>query len=271
MPKSPRKLGEFFRDVIKLNPDNFRLFCPDETNSNRLNAVFDATDRCSMAANRFPSTITSAPTAACSKCSANIAAKAGWRAICSPAGTACGPPTKVSRRWSIRCSRSTAKWLEQCEELPWRRPIASLNIFLTSHCWRNDHNGFSHQAPGFVDNALARRSTVIRIYYPPDANTLLSTIDHCLRTRNYVNLVTCGKQEQLQWLNMQEAIEHCSRGASRWAIRQQRQTAWRARCDSRLRRRRSHAGDRGRFLAAAEVRSGDQSPRSSISLISPCS
>ena len=77
------------------------------------------------------------------------------------------------------------KWLEQCEELPWRRPIASLNIFLTSHCWRNDHNGFSHQAPGFVDNALARRSTVIRIYYPPDANTLLSTMDHCLRSRNY--------------------------------------------------------------------------------------
>ena len=109
-----------------------------------------------------------------------------------------------------------AKWVEQCDELPWRKPIASLNIFLTSHCWRNDHNGFSHQAPGFVDNALARRSTVIRIYYPPDANCLLSTMDHALRSRNYVNLVTCGKQEQLQWLNMEEAIEHCSRGASRW-------------------------------------------------------
>jgi xylulose-5-phosphate/fructose-6-phosphate phosphoketolase len=108
------------------------------------------------------------------------------------------------------------KWLEQCEELPWRRPIASLNVFLTSHCWRNDHNGFSHQAPGFVDSALSRRSTIIRVYYPPDANTLLSTFDHCLRTRNYLNLVTCGKQEQLQWLDMEEAIEHCSRGASRW-------------------------------------------------------
>ena len=152
------------------------------------------------------------------------------------------------------------KWLEQCEELAWRRPIASLNVFLTSHCWRNDHNGFSHQAPGFVDNALARRSTIIRIYYPPDANTLLSTFDHCLRSRNYVNLVTCGKQEQLQWLNMNEAIEHCSRGASRWAFASNDDGS-RARRDSRLRRRRADAGNRRRFLAAAEVRSRNQSPR----------
>ncbi|MDQ3012980.1 MAG: phosphoketolase, partial [Acidobacteriota bacterium] len=91
-----------------------------------------------------------------------------------------------------------------------------LNIFLSSHCWRNDHNGFSHQAPGFVDNALARKSDVIRIYYPPDANCLLSVFDHCLRSRNYVNVVTCGKDFQLQWLTMDEANRHCSRGASTW-------------------------------------------------------
>jgi xylulose-5-phosphate/fructose-6-phosphate phosphoketolase len=91
-----------------------------------------------------------------------------------------------------------------------------LNVLLTSHAWRNDHNGFSHQATGFVDNALARRSETIRVYYPPDGNCLLSVFDHCLRSRNYVNLVTCGKQPQLQWLTMDEAMEHCSRGASAW-------------------------------------------------------
>jgi xylulose-5-phosphate/fructose-6-phosphate phosphoketolase len=93
-----------------------------------------------------------------------------------------------------------------------------LNVFLTSHAWRNDHNGFSHQATGFVDNALARRSETIRVYYPPDSNCLLSVFDHCLRSRNYVNIVTCGKQPQLQWLSMDEALEHCSRGASTWAF-----------------------------------------------------
>jgi xylulose-5-phosphate/fructose-6-phosphate phosphoketolase len=109
-----------------------------------------------------------------------------------------------------------AKWLEQCREYPWRRSIGSLNVLVTSHAWRNDHNGFSHQATGFVDNALARRSEVVRVYYPPDGNCLLSVMDHCLRSRDYVNIVTCGKQPQLQWLTMDEAREHCSRGASAW-------------------------------------------------------
>ncbi len=111
-----------------------------------------------------------------------------------------------------------AKWLEESKQYPWRKPIASLNVFLTSHCWRNDHNGFSHQAPGFVDNALARRSEVIRIYYPPDSNCLLSVMDHCLRSRDYVNIVTCGKQLELQWTDMAFAREHCSRGASIWGF-----------------------------------------------------
>jgi xylulose-5-phosphate/fructose-6-phosphate phosphoketolase len=109
-----------------------------------------------------------------------------------------------------------AKWMEQCEEFPWRRPLASLNVFLSSHAWRNDHNGFSHQAPGFVDNVLQRRSEVVRIYYPPDSNCLLNVSDHCLRSRNYVNVVTCGKQPQLQWLTFEEALTHCSQGASIW-------------------------------------------------------
>ena len=109
-----------------------------------------------------------------------------------------------------------AKWMEQCIEFPWRRPIASLNVLLTSHAWRNDHNGFSHQAPGFVDNVLQRRSEVVRVYYPPDANCLLNVFDHCLRSRNYINVVTCGKQPALQWLTFDEALAHCSQGASIW-------------------------------------------------------
>jgi len=109
-----------------------------------------------------------------------------------------------------------AKWMEECLEYPWRRPLASLNVLLTSHAWRNDHNGFSHQAPGFVDNVMQRRSEVVRVYYPPDSNCLLNVFDHCMRSRNYVNVVTCGKQPELQWLTFEEALAHCSQGASIW-------------------------------------------------------
>ena len=211
----PRKLGEFFRDVIKFNPENFRLFCPDETNSNRLNAVFEATERC-LVGGSLPIDDHVGPSGRVLEVLSEHLCE-GWLEGYLLTGRH-GVWATYEGFAQVVDSMITqhGKWLEQCEELSWRRPIASLNVFLTSHAWRNDHNGFSHQAPGFVDNALARRSTIIRIYYPPDANTLLSTFDHCLRTRDYVNLVTCGKQEQLQWLNMQAAIEHCSRGASRW-------------------------------------------------------
>jgi xylulose-5-phosphate/fructose-6-phosphate phosphoketolase len=213
--EAPRKLGEFLRDVIKLNPTNFRLFCPDETNSNRLNAVFEATDRCSVGPTVSVDDHVGPDGRVLEVLSEHCCE--GWLEGYLLTGRH-GVWATYEGFAQIVDSMLTqhAKWIEQCEEIPWRRPVASLNVFLTSHCWRNDHNGFSHQAPGFVDNALARRSTAIRIYYPPDANTLLSSMDHCVRSRNYVNLVTCGKQEQLQWLNMEEAIEHCSRGASRW-------------------------------------------------------
>jgi xylulose-5-phosphate/fructose-6-phosphate phosphoketolase len=108
------------------------------------------------------------------------------------------------------------KWLEEGTKLPWRAPIASLNILLTSTCWRNDHNGFSHQGPGLIDVMLSKRGTVARIYLPPDANCLLSVADHCFRSRNYVNLIVIDKQPQLQWLDMATAIDHCARGASIW-------------------------------------------------------
>jgi xylulose-5-phosphate/fructose-6-phosphate phosphoketolase len=213
--EAPRKLGEFLRDTLRQNPDNFRIFCPDEANSNRLNAIFEATTRCSVE-----------PTV-------SIDEKVGpeGRVVevlsehCTEGWLEGYVLTGRHGVWSsyeafaqIVDSMITqhAKWLEAAREFPWRRPIGSLNVFLTSHVWRNDHNGFSHQAPGFVDNALQRSNAVVRIYYPPDANCLLSVMDHCLRSRNHVNVVTCGKQFALQWLDMDEAISHCSQGASAW-------------------------------------------------------
>jgi len=109
-----------------------------------------------------------------------------------------------------------AKWIKTARGLPWRKPVASLNYLLTSHAWRQDHNGYSHQGPGFIDTVVNKKSSVVRIYLPPDANTLLSVTDHCLRSKNYVNLIVAGKQPELQWLNMDDAIEHCEKGASVW-------------------------------------------------------
>jgi xylulose-5-phosphate/fructose-6-phosphate phosphoketolase len=215
--EAPRKLGDFFRDIFKLNPTNFRIFCPDETNSNRLNSVFEATKR------RFTAETVSidddlSPDGRVMEVLSEHCCQ-GWLEGYLLTGRH-GMWSSYEAFAQVVDSMLTqhAKWLEQCREYPWRRPIASLNVLLTSHAWRNDHNGFSHQATGFVDNALARRSETIRVYYPPDSNCLLSVFDHCLRSRNYVNIVTCGKQPQLQWLTMDEAREHCSRGASTWAF-----------------------------------------------------
>ena len=215
LAEAPRKLGDFFRDIFRMNPTNFRMFCPDESNSNRLNTIFEATKRCSMAEivsiddelGPFGRVMEVLSEHLCQ----------GWLEGYLLTGRH-GMWSSYEAFAQVVDSMTTqhAKWLEQCEAYPWRRPLASLNVLLTSHAWRNDHNGFSHQATGYVDNVLARRSEVIRVYYPPDSNCLLSVFDHCLRSRNYVNVVTCGKQPQLQWLNMDEAIEHCSRGASTW-------------------------------------------------------
>ena len=109
-----------------------------------------------------------------------------------------------------------AKWLKTTRHIPWRRPIASLNYLLTSHVWRQDHNGFSHQDPGFIDHVVNKKADVVRVYLPPDANTLLSVADHCLRSRNYVNVIVAGKQPALNWLSMDEAIAHCTRGIGIW-------------------------------------------------------
>jgi len=213
--EAPRKLGEYLRDVIKLNPANFRAFCPDETNSNRLNAVFDATNRCTM------EQIVSiddhlAPDGRVMEVLSEHLCE-GWLEGYLLTGRH-GMWSSYEAFAQVVDSMVTqhAKWMEQCLEFPWRRPIASLNVFITGHAWRNDHNGFSHQAPGFVDNVLQRRSEVVRVYYPPDSNCLLNVFDHCLRSKNYINVVTCGKQPQLQWLTFDEALAHCSQGASIW-------------------------------------------------------
>jgi len=215
LAEAPRKLGEFLRDIIKTNSRNFRFLCPDETNSNRLNAVFGASDRCSLAEIITIDDHVSSDGRIMEVLSEHCCE--GWLEGYLLTGRH-GVFTSYEAFAQVVDSMLTqhAKWLEQCKELPWRKPIASLNVFLSSHAWRNDHNGFSHQAPGFVSNALGRRSETIRVYYPPDSNCLLSVMDHCLRSCNYVNIVTCGKQPELQWLNMDEALTHCSRGASKW-------------------------------------------------------
>jgi len=213
--EAPRKLGEFFRDIINLNATNFRMFCPDETDSNRLNSVFEATKRCFMGEIVSIDDNLSPDGRVMEVLSEHLCE--GWLEGYLLTGRH-GMWSSYEAFAQVVDSMLTqhAKWLEQCREFTWRRPLASLNILLTSHVWRNDHNGFSHQATGFVDNALGRRSETIRVYYPPDSNCLVNVFDHCLRSRNYVNIVTCGKQPQLQWLSMEEALEHCSRGASIW-------------------------------------------------------
>ncbi len=213
--EAPRKLGEYLRDVMRRNPDNFRVFGPDETNSNRLNAVFDASDRHAFGPTVAIDDHFSADGRVMEVLSEHLCE--GWLEGYLLSGRH-GMWSTYEAFAQIVDSMVTqhAKWLQQCREFPWRRPIASLNVLLSSHAWRNDHNGFSHQSTGFVDNVLQRRSDVVRVYYPPDANCLLNVFDHCLRSRNYVNVVTCGKQFEFQWLDFEKALAHCSRGASMW-------------------------------------------------------
>jgi xylulose-5-phosphate/fructose-6-phosphate phosphoketolase len=215
--ESPRPLGAYLRDTMKLNAEsrNFRLFGPDETASNRLGAVMEATDKT-------------------------------WMATLEPTDEQLGPDGRVmevlsehmcqgwlegylltGRHGFFSCYEAFihivdsmfnqhAKWLKTTREISWRRPIASLNYFLTSHVWRQDHNGFSHQDPGFIDHVVNKKADIVRVYLPPDANTLLSVTDHCLRSRNYVNVIVCGKHPAPQWLSMDEAIRHCAAGIGIW-------------------------------------------------------
>ncbi|SDV46715.1 phosphoketolase family protein [Chitinasiproducens palmae] len=213
--EAPRKLGEFLRDIMRRNPRNFRVFGPDETNSNRLNAVFEASDRTAFGPTLPIDDHISAGGRVMEVLSEHLCE--GWLEGYLLTGRH-GMWSTYEAFAQVVDSMVTqhAKWLQQCREFAWRRPLASLNVLLTSHAWRNDHNGFSHQSTGFVDNVLQRRADVVRVYYPPDSNCLVNVFDHCLRSRNYVNVVTVGKQPDFQWLTFEAALEHCSRGASAW-------------------------------------------------------
>jgi xylulose-5-phosphate/fructose-6-phosphate phosphoketolase len=213
--EATRVLGGFLRDVIARNRDRFRLMGPDETASNRLDAVFAQTDR-------------------------------AWDAITVPGDDHLAPDGRVmevlsehlcqgwlegylltGRHGLFNCYEAFihivdsmfnqhAKWLKTTRTIPWRRPIASLNYLLSSHVWRQDHNGFSHQDPGFIDHVMNKKAEIVRVYLPPDTNTLLSVADHCLRSRHYVNVIVAGKQPALTYLTMDEAIAHCTRGLGIW-------------------------------------------------------
>jgi xylulose-5-phosphate/fructose-6-phosphate phosphoketolase len=213
--EATRVLGAFLRDVIRRNPSTFRLFGPDETTSNRLDAVFEATDRTFDTA-ILPTDENLSPDGRVMEVLSEHLCQ-GWLEGYLLTG----------RHGLFNCYEAFihivdsmfnqhAKWLKVCNDIPWRRPIASLNYLLSSHVWRQDHNGFSHQDPGFIDHVVNKKAEVIRVYLPPDANCLLSVTDHCLRSRNYVNLVVAGKQPAPVWLTMDQAVRHCAAGLGIW-------------------------------------------------------
>jgi xylulose-5-phosphate/fructose-6-phosphate phosphoketolase len=215
--EATRVMGKFLRDVMKLNMDNknFRLFSPDENNSNRWQDVLEVTNRAWMA-ERFSYDDHLAPVGRVMEMLSEHQCQ-GWLEGYLLTG----------RHGFFSCYEAFihiidsmfnqhAKWLKVCNHIPWRRPIASLNYLLSSHVWRQDHNGFSHQDPGFIDHVVNKKAEVVRVYLPPDANCLLSVTDHCLRSRNYINLVVAGKQPAPVWLNMDDAIKHCTAGVGIW-------------------------------------------------------
>ena len=215
--EATRELGKYLRDVFKLNEaeHNFRLFCPDETNSNRLNHVFEATGRTYLGEVLDSDEDLSADGRVMEVLSEHLCE--GWLEGYLLTGRhGLFPCYEAFIQVVDSMVSQHAKWIKVCNELPWRKPIASLNLLLTSHAWRQDHNGYSHQGPGFIETLLEKRGSVARIYLPPDTNCLLSVADHCLRSRNYVNLIIAGKQPEPQWLDMPAAQEHCARGASAW-------------------------------------------------------
>lgn len=217
--ESTRVLGTYLRDVMRLNADtrNFRIFGPDETASNRLSALFEVTDR-TWDAERLDSDDHLSPDGRVMEILSEHICQ-GWLEGYLLTGRH-GLFSSYEAFIHIVDSmfNQHAKWLEVASrEVPWRRPIASLNYLLTSHVWRQDHNGFSHQDPGFIDHVVNKKAYVIRVYLPPDANTLLVTFDRCLRSRNLVNVVVAGKQPELQWLSLKDAIHHCDAGIGIWA------------------------------------------------------
>ncbi|HSY44840.1 MAG TPA: phosphoketolase family protein [Steroidobacteraceae bacterium] len=210
-------LGKFLRDVIRLNvsPRTFRLFGPDETDSNRLSAVFEVTER-QWTAERIAGDDHLAPEGSVMEVLSEHQCQ-GWLEGYLLTGRH-GLFNSYEAFIHIIDSmfNQHAKWLKVTRQIPWRRPIASLNYLLSSHVWRQDHNGFTHQDPGFIDHVVNKKADVIRVYLPPDANCLLSVADHCLRSRHYVNVIVAGKHPAPQWLDMEDAVRHCTAGIGIW-------------------------------------------------------
>jgi Phosphoketolase len=217
LAESTRILGKMLRDIMKLNADakNFRVFGPDETASNRLEALYETTAKVFMEPT-LPTDENLSPDGRVMEVLSEHMCQ-GWLEGYLLTG----------RHGLFSCYEAFihivdsmfnqhAKWLKVTRRIPWRRPIGSLNYLLTSHVWRQDHNGFSHQDPGFIDHVVNKKADIVRVYLPPDTNSLLSVADHCLRSRNYVNVIVAGKQPALQWLDMKSAIEHCSAGLGIW-------------------------------------------------------
>ena len=217
MAEATREMGEFLRDIMKMNLEskNFRLFGPDETASNRLGDVLEATDKTWMAEIR-PEDENLSPNGRIMEMLSETNCQ-GWLEGYLLTG----------RHGFFSCYEAFihivdsmfnqhAKWLKTTRHIPWRRQISSLNYLLTSHVWRQDHNGFSHQDPGFIDHVMNKKPEIIRVYLPPDANTLLSVTDHCLRSRQYINVIVAGKQPALQYLDMDAAVKHCTKGIGIW-------------------------------------------------------
>jgi xylulose-5-phosphate/fructose-6-phosphate phosphoketolase len=215
--EATRIQGKFLRDIMKLNlaSRNFRIFSPDENNSNRWQDILDVTPRC-FVADIYPEDDRLSPDGRVMEVLSEHQCQ-GWLEGYLLTG----------RHGFFSCYEAFihiidsmfnqhAKWLKVCNHIPWRRPIASLNYLLSSHVWRQDHNGFSHQDPGFIDHVVNKKAEVIRVYLPPDANCLLSVTDHCLRSRNYINVVVAGKQPAPQWLTMDQAVKHCAAGIGIW-------------------------------------------------------
>ena len=216
--EATRVAGELLRDVMRLNMEfkNFRVFGPDETQSNRLGALFEATDRAWLA-DALPDDLQLSPNGRVMEILSEHSCQ-GWLEGYLLTGRH-GLFNSYEAFIHIVDSmfNQHAKWLKTTtREIPWRAPIASLNYLLSSHVWRQDHNGFSHQDPGFIDLASNKKANIIRIYLPPDANTLLSVTDHCLRSRNFINIIVAGKQPALQYLDMEDAIKHCTAGVGIW-------------------------------------------------------
>ena len=215
--ESTRQLGELLRDVYARDAakHSFRLFCPDETNSNRLGAVFEAEDR--MLRDARPADEHISPHGRVMEVLSEHNCQGWLEGYLLTGRHGLFATYEAFAMVSASMTIQHAKWLQHARDVPWRAPVASLNILLTSTCWRNDNNGFSHQGPGLIDTMISMNGDVVRVYLPPDANCLLWTADHVLRSRDYVNLVVIDKQPELQYLDIDAAREHCALGAGEWA------------------------------------------------------